>query len=438
MNPLSKEEGLPRTSEPSEPAKNLPHPELNPLENPLLSENMHRWAEVYFNNPPERRDAAVVDLLEELLEEKRQRDEQIRKANPTFFPQSRVVNTSVGNHEKIVLCPACRTANPANHQFCGNCGQTLETGAERARENEPLPLERSGQGMTAMPAPMTALPAEPKPASQEFREEVASDEIQEFDDTPEGEEYVSSYEHEPRPFPPAYASNDLSLFQSLRAPADEGEEDWEYGPQPTSSYRYYVAVVLTILILGLGYLAWHSAQTSRSASAPPPTPAADSSPAPAPESSSAKAESSQPAPKNPAEPAANPPEASSNNEPKTPARQKEHGLTKASDTEPIASRTNTPSTGHSGPGAEELATAQRYLGGADGRGRDSSEAAKWLWKAISKHNGPATLMLADLYLKGDGVTKNCDQGRVLLDSAAQRGIAGAGERLRNLQAFGCR
>jgi TPR repeat protein len=42
-----------------------------------------------------------------------------------------------------------------------------------------------------------------------------------------------------------------------------------------------------------------------------------------------------------------------------------------------------------------------------------------------------------LYLKGDGVSKNCDQARVLLDSAARAGVKDAGERLRHLQAFGC-
>jgi TPR repeat protein len=81
--------------------------------------------------------------------------------------------------------------------------------------------------------------------------------------------------------------------------------------------------------------------------------------------------------------------------------------------------------------------AQRFLQGSSGQARDSAEAAKWLWKSIAKHNGPAMLALADLYLKGDGVAKNCDQARVLLDSAGRRGMAGAGERLRNLQAFGC-
>src|SRR5579872_7258361 len=101
MNRLTKEEGLARTSEPSEPAKTLQHPELNPLQNPLLSENMNRWAEVYFNNPPERRDAAVVELLEELLEERRQRDEQLRKANPMPIAAPRAVNTPASNHERL-------------------------------------------------------------------------------------------------------------------------------------------------------------------------------------------------------------------------------------------------------------------------------------------------------------------------------------------------
>jgi TPR repeat protein len=88
-------------------------------------------------------------------------------------------------------------------------------------------------------------------------------------------------------------------------------------------------------------------------------------------------------------------------------------------------------------GAEDFAVAQRYLSGSNGQGRDGAEAAKWLWKSMGKHYGPAMVALADLYLKGDGVPKNCDQARVLLDSAALRGVAGAGQRLRNLQAFGC-
>lgn len=437
MNPLSKkEEGLARTNEPSEPANTLPYPELNPLQNPLLSENMNRWAEVYFNNPPERRDAAVVELLEELLEERRQRDEQYRKANPTFIPQSREVPPASGSPENIVHCRACDSANPPTHQFCGSCGQSLQAKESReVRETDRKPQET-----------IEAAQAAPQNSSTEFHEQVVNNDYREFESFADEAGEIPAEEYESHSYSPAVANNDLSLFQSLRAPAGDDEEDWEYGPQRSSSYRYYIAVVLTVLILGLGYLAWRSGQFSQAAhegSPLPPNPVAESAPAPAASTPSAKPDSTgSAASKNATEPAAkNTPPGSDNSDAqegdsRQKAGQNNDALTKASQTHRMAPAT--PTASRSGAGSEELATAQRYLSGADGQARDSNEAAKWLWKAISKHNGQATLMLADLYLKGDGVSKNCDQGRVLLDSAAQRGIPGAGERLRNLQAFGCR
>ncbi|HUO26875.1 MAG TPA: hypothetical protein VMU61_14505 [Candidatus Aquilonibacter sp.] len=81
--------------------------------------------------------------------------------------------------------------------------------------------------------------------------------------------------------------------------------------------------------------------------------------------------------------------------------------------------------------------AQKYLNGTGGEKRDSSEAARWLWKATSKQNLTATVLLSDLYLRGDGVPHNCDQARILLDAAASKGNADAAERLSHLQAFGC-
>jgi TPR repeat protein len=56
---------------------------------------------------------------------------------------------------------------------------------------------------------------------------------------------------------------------------------------------------------------------------------------------------------------------------------------------------------------------------------------------VGKGNPAATLALSDLYLRGDGVPKSCDQARLLLDAAARKGARTAAERLRNLQAFGC-
>ena len=100
-------------------------------------------------------------------------------------------------------------------------------------------------------------------------------------------------------------------------------------------------------------------------------------------------------------------------------------------------KTQTESLGGYGERRRELATAQRYLDGTDGQAPNPAEAAKWLWKAMAKHNTKAPLLLADLYLRGQGVSKNCDQARVLLDSATRAGMKDAAERLRHLQAFGC-
>ena len=90
-----------------------------------------------------------------------------------------------------------------------------------------------------------------------------------------------------------------------------------------------------------------------------------------------------------------------------------------------------------GNGSEELTIAETYLNGTQGKAQDSAEAAKWLWRSVAKENSSAALVLSDLYLRGSGVAKNCDQARLLLDAAARKGIAGAAERLRNLPAFGC-
>jgi hypothetical protein len=83
------------------------------------------------------------------------------------------------------------------------------------------------------------------------------------------------------------------------------------------------------------------------------------------------------------------------------------------------------------PGAEsgtgELQAAKHYM-----QEREPAEAARWLWKAVAKENGEAAVMLADLYLRGEGVPQSCGQARVLLSAAASHGSAGAAGKLRSL------
>ena len=74
---------------------------------------------------------------------------------------------------------------------------------------------------------------------------------------------------------------------------------------------------------------------------------------------------------------------------------------------------------------DELSVAQSYLNGRHGAPRDSSEAVRWLWRSVAKQNASATLLLSDFYLRGDGVSKSCDQARLLLDAAARKGKAAA-------------
>lgn len=80
--------------------------------------------------------------------------------------------------------------------------------------------------------------------------------------------------------------------------------------------------------------------------------------------------------------------------------------------------------------------AQRYLQGK-GTTPDPAAAARWLWKSVGKENPHAALELAELYSRGDGVSKSCEQARILLGVAARKGVSEAGQRLRNLEINGC-
>src|SRR5271166_3765606 len=80
------------------------------------------------------------------------------------------------------------------------------------------------------------------------------------------------------------------------------------------------------------------------------------------------------------------------------------------------------------PGQQELAKALDAS--------DSAAAAAWLWKATSRGNPDAPVRLADMYIKGKGVPRSCEQALVLLRSAAIKENAPARNRLAALYANG--
>jgi TPR repeat protein len=80
------------------------------------------------------------------------------------------------------------------------------------------------------------------------------------------------------------------------------------------------------------------------------------------------------------------------------------------------------------PGQQELAKAMDAS--------DPAAAAAWLWKATSRGNPVAPVRLADMYIRGQGVPRSCEQALVLLRSAATKENAPARNRLAALYANG--
>lgn len=84
----------------------------------------------------------------------------------------------------------------------------------------------------------------------------------------------------------------------------------------------------------------------------------------------------------------------------------------------------------------DLQAGLQFLHG-DPSGRNSAEAARYLWKSVSRQNGQALAELAGLYAKGDGVVKDCDQARILLQAAAHHKNVKLGATLETLHQSGC-
>ena len=70
-------------------------------------------------------------------------------------------------------------------------------------------------------------------------------------------------------------------------------------------------------------------------------------------------------------------------------------------------------------------------------GEDRSAEVTRLWSAAASGNSSAEVDLARLYLSGEGVPRNCEQAKVLLQAAAKRGNVEARQQLKELRTSGC-
>jgi hypothetical protein len=81
-------------------------------------------------------------------------------------------------------------------------------------------------------------------------------------------------------------------------------------------------------------------------------------------------------------------------------------------------------------------TRQSFAHAPPARGR--SALARQLWSALGAGDSSAEVPLAQLYLTGDGVPRNCEQALVLLRVASKKGNIEARQQLRQLKKGGCR
>jgi hypothetical protein len=386
----------------------LPDPELNPLLNPLLAAHMGRWAEVYFTSPPEKREQAVAELVRELQNNSPEEFAPVEATNDRRAKDNDEDETGerlqvAHAAESPYTCSACGYKNSADQNFCGMCGAPLQVS----------------------PEPRVSRVAEPSPTAARFSEPEL------FPDRNLGGNAIepgvgehsagrSSDEHD-------------SSSQDSNWPLPEHVlPHFAVEPEPGRyRYRIYVGAALTILLVTLVYMAWRGTKAISGTAGPESVPSKVIQPAPAATALQPKAMPSSSSASNPSalrQPGKNRPVATRQKNEIADAQPASRIVTRAASSSAIAPEQS---------GAQDLATAQKYLNGTQGSTRDSREAALWLWKAVGKGNPTATLALSDLYLRGDGVPKSCDQARLLLDAAARKGTKAAGQRLRNLQAFGC-
>lgn len=360
--------------------------ELNPLTNPLLEQHLGRWAKVYFGTPPAKREQAVSNLLEEIKRESAG-GAAAQSTRPHFATEPKF---AADPKFQRTVCAACQHQNPPGHKFCSRCGQVLSLGQ---------PASSGNLG---------------------------------------GPEIADSL--------PANSATDVTwlgdhAFSSLN----------DSNPSPGRGWKYLAGAAM-IGLAGLAYLHWAPEFRTRVASTDR-TQQVSAPAAPLPPGNSSPADAKAPAEAVAPEAIVSKSKAESGTESKTESRKREaHNPPVASDAsnpavvppgvQAATQRSTLLSTpaGHSISGLEssspDLRLAQRYLGGSMGV-RDPSEAAKLLWKAVRKQNSTAAILLSDLYMRGDGVPRSCDQARLLLVAAAKRGSPLAAQQLRNLESQGC-
>jgi hypothetical protein len=379
-------------------------------------------------------------------------------ANPADF---------AGGDSQVTVCQSCGHLNLGGQRFCGMCGSTLPSSpADRAFEPPPELLpepppqspsarwdetqESTEESAVEGPEPQAEFGAptyaEPDPLenagpSRHYSEYLAPEQQQVQEHTrAHGEEHAQEQEH-------VEVQEDVREEDEYLAQPDRRAVFSSYAVEPPRpSYRLYLGLVVVIILGVLVYVTWRDNSGKSAVPAALPSAVPDSSP---PESSARTTSAASPKPNVPATShpsalrqdaveqgglpqSAATPKVSTGQTNLLPANE---GPKAPANSRPLAaSGAGLPSPASEKAGADELAAAQRFLqAGPEG----ASQAVPLLWKAVAKQNAAAALLLSDLYLRGEGVGKSCDQAKLLLRAAAKKAGSAAADRLQRLKDSGC-
>lgn len=418
-----------------EPLPDFPNQDLNPLVNPVLGRHLERWAQVYFNTPAERREEAVFQLIEEL------KAEEISRGVPASGQSA-----AAPDETYATVCPHCKRSNERSQKYCGMCGALMPRAQAAAASGSGAVVGKTMFEQDFPPAGERVQgkveerhDAEPAQRPRELESPFAATSLlfqpaaHAKSTSPEIENNEQEVESDVE-----YETADSDEMDSEPVDVDWLRDRNRYSEAEENSgiqnYLMGIAVVICVGIL-VFLIAIRPRYTKQAAKQKPPVnwnisqnaptemPSVIPSEGTPQAGANAKAPALEEPPQNQPVPMANPSPSAN-----APSKSKPSVPRSPSTAEVPA---QAPAESNAG-GAAELAVAKDYLSGKHGT-PDGAAAARMLWTAISKKNGPALLLLSDLYASGNGVPKNCDQARLLVDAALRKDVPEADIKLRNLQ-----
>ena len=398
----------------------LPNARLNPLLNPLLAKQLGRWAHIYYTASVDKREAAIEKLVCELeAEESRLAGPVPASARETFAQDvdaPRIAGPVLVTSERpemLAQDPPVETAWETTEESALGHQSFEQPSFEQQIPQQPVFVQSHTESEISQPE-TTARPAFRSLSEIEERVESVPESVPES--WQELLRRTGSAAPEDRWQPPGPSDKIASEPFSAGVP-DTGWASTQYprafddllaksepsrfqGPPARNRRGVWIAACVLAVLAGSLWIAQSRRVRPATDQARTPQQPVTAPPAAVPAAAAPSPVASTPAPA-----------ATSTINPILPNPGPANHPAPLSQQPAPADSTQ--------PNDPELLAGMRALQGT-GAQRNSAEAARHLWQSVKNQNGAALIVLAGLYAQGDGVEKDCDQAKILLDAAGRQ------------------